>query len=268
MDLLDFLVTSKARKALLKTLVVGGTGGSVSEVARRSRIRTSTADRELDRMEAWGLVLSERVGKEKVVRPNVQSGNVRRLRKLLAARDSHSDLTRDRGAETRLRAALAYFGAPLFVPSNVELRKVPGLEVTLAAALHLSHADPAVAGNLPVVLWKNRLQLDVNELARLAVRDGEGQTLGFFLDLTDQLAGVNLFTPAAQALKDKRVRRTRNFFARDGRFGEYEEGLAVMNTPEVAKRWHFLMNMSLESFVSYFRKGTHPSVTLAPAQIQ
>ena len=268
MDLLDFLVTSKARKALLKTLVVGGFGGSVSEVARRSRIRPSTADRELDRMEACGLVLCEHVGKEKVVTPNVHSSNVRHLRKLLAARASASPLTGHRNVDARLRAALAYFGAPLFVPSDVELRKAPGLEVTLAAAMRLSHADPAVAGNLPVVLWRNRQQLDVNELARLAVREGEGQTLGFFLDLTDQLAGVSVFTPAAQALRDKRVRRTRNFFSRDGGFSEYERDLAVMNAPEVAKRWHFLMNMSLESFASYFRKGTHPSVTLVPSQIQ
>jgi hypothetical protein len=92
------------------------------------------------------------------------------------------------------------------------------------------------------------------------LRRGEGQTLGFFLELTDELAGADVFKAAAAPLEDKRLRRRKNFFSRDGRFGAYEEELALMNTPAVAKRWHFLMNMSLDSFKSYFRKGTQLSV--------
>jgi hypothetical protein len=67
---------------------------------------------------------------------------------------------------------------------------LPRLEVALASALRLAHDDPAVAGNLLVVLWKNR---DVNrdELTRLALRRGEGQTPGFLLELTDGLDGAD-----------------------------------------------------------------------------
>jgi DNA-binding transcriptional ArsR family regulator len=263
-DLLDFLVTSNARKTLLKVLLLEDGGGSVSEVARRAGIQPSTADRELERMEACGLVSSERVGKEKVVKPNVHSSDVRYLRRLLAGR-APSDRDRQQDdSDTHVRAALAHYGAPLFVPGDAHLQDVPAPEATLAAALRQAHLDPAVAGNLPVVLWRNR-QLDVNELVRLAARAGDGQTLGFFLELTDQLAGQTLFSPAAQPLKDKRRRKLRNFFSRDGKFSAYEKDLATMNTPEVARRWNFLMNMSLESFASYFRKGTQPSVHLAPA---
>jgi hypothetical protein len=43
--------------------------------------------------------------------------------------------------------------------------------------------------------------------------------------------------------------------ARDGKFSAYEEDLALMNTPEVARRWNFLMNRSLESFASSFQKA-------------
>jgi len=162
--------------------------------------------------------------------------------------------------ERRLRAALAHYGALLFV-SDVELQAVPALELTLAEGLRLSHSDPAVAGTLPVVLWRNR-HVDLDELVRLALRQGEGQALGFFFELTDQLASAGVFTAAAQPLREKRLKRMRNFFSPNGRFRPYERELAVRNTPEVAKRWHFLMNMSLESFASHFRKGTQPRVDL------
>ncbi len=262
MNLVDFLVTSRARKALLRTVLGDGAGGSVSELARRSRVVPSTADRELDRMEACGLVSTSRVGKEKFVRANLHRAPARQLRKLLALREAVPG--RGRGDDERVRAALAHHGAPLFVRRRLGARDVPPLEPTVSRALRLAHSDPAVAGNLPVVLWRNRQRLDRAELVRLAVREGQGQTLGFLLELTDELAGETFFTPSASALTDRRVRKVRNFFSPDGRLSPHERELAVMNTPAVARRWHFLMNMSLESFASYFRKGTQPDVHLGP----
>jgi hypothetical protein len=55
----------------------------------------------------------------------------------------------------------------------------------------------------------------------------------------------------------------RNFFSHDGRFCPFERELAEINSPEMAWRWHFLMNMSLETFRSYFRKGTEQLVSLS-----
>jgi DNA-binding transcriptional ArsR family regulator len=259
-DALDYLVTSRARRALLDVLLADQLEGSVSEVARRAHIQPSTAERELRRMEACGLVSFQRLGKENVVRRR-GAAFAKALRAL--RRPTHRP-EGDREAESaRVREALAYYGAPLFVAKGKD-DVVPRLEVALAAALRLAHEDPAVAGNLPVVFWKNR-DVDTDELTRLALRQGEGQTLGFLLELTDDLAGANFFRPAAASLEDKRLRKSKNFFSRDGRFGAYEEELALMNTPEVAKRWHFSMNMSLDSFKSYFRKGTQPSVRLGPS---
>jgi hypothetical protein len=183
---------------------------------------------------------------------------------VLAVDHSPAEKVDDEEGDARLRAALAHYGAPLFVPKDVVLRgEMPTLEVTLAKALRLAHRDPAVAGTVPVVLWRNR-QLDVGELAGLAVLAGEGQTLGFFLELTDQLASEALFATVAERLRSETPHgRMQNFFSNDGQFGAYERDLALMNTPEVAKRWRFLMNMSLDSFTGYFRKGTRPSVKLA-----
>lgn len=258
--MLDFLVTSRARRALVNVLLTGELEGSVSEVARRARIRPSTAERELTRMEACGLVAFERRGKEKLVRART-AAPVEALRALSRTPGRAKAKRQVRLADARVRAALSRYGAPLFA-DEAAAEPLPGLEETLAAALRLAHEDAPVAGNVPVVLWRNR-NVDTAELSRLAVRAGEGQTLGFFLELTDELAGEDVFGNAAQALRDKRVSRPRNFFSRDGRFGPYEEELALAATPEVARRWHYLMNMSLDSFRSYFRKGTEPRVDLA-----
>jgi hypothetical protein len=258
-QVLEFLVTSRARRSLIEMYLSGELEGSVSDVARRARIRPSTAERELRRMAACGLVELQREGKERVVR--VRSGGPASALKALQ-RPAHRLMTSESQWE-RVRAQLVHFGAPLFVRRR-EMRAVPRLENVLAAGLRLSHQDPAVAGNLPVVLAKNP-EVDVGELARLAARDGEGQTLGFFLELTDQLSGAGKFAATAALLRDKRLKKARNFFSVDGGFGAHEEQLAVMHTPEVAKRWNYLMNMSLESFQSYFRKGTETTqLRLAP----
>jgi hypothetical protein len=163
-------------------------------------------------------------------------------------------------SDLRTRAALAFYGAPLVVADG-DVGATPTLEVALADGLRLAHCDPSVAGNLPVVLARNR-NVDVAELTRLALLRGEGQALGLLLELTDELSGERRFTEAANALRDGRVRRLMNFFSFDGRFKPLERDLAEMNTPAVARRWHYLMNMSTESFRSYFRKGAAPTVSL------
>jgi hypothetical protein len=209
-------------------------------------------------MEACGLVFFERAGTEKLVRPP----SLARLKSLRALRRSGGPVAaRANPAGERVRASLAHYGAPLAVPGGRRAQPL-NLEAALAAGLTLAHEDAAVAGNLPVVLWKNQ-SVDLREVSDHAVRAGEAQTLGFFLELTDELAGGQSFSAAAAPLRDKRLSRMKNFFTTDGHFRPYEEELAAANTPEVAKRWHFLMNMSLGSFQSYFRKGTQPSVNLA-----
>lgn len=210
-------------------------------------------------MAACGLVSFERTGNEKLVLPPPPE-RVKALRALRRRRPAGGPLSE---SPARVRASLARYGAPLAVGAGGAERWL-ALEAALAAGLTLAHEDATVAGNLPVVLWKNR-NLDMQELSVRALKASEAQTLGFFLELTDELAGAEVFTAAAAPLYDKRRTRARNFFSVDGRLGPYEEELAMANTPEVAKRWHFLMNMSLDSFRSYFRKGTSRSVGLAPA---
>jgi hypothetical protein len=168
---------------------------------------------------------------------------------------------REDAAGSRTRAALKSYGAHL-LHSEHSSRKPPPLEEVLAAALSCAHSDATVAGNLPIVLHRNPT-VNLDELRRVARLRSESQALGFFLELTDELSGQPRFSAQAKTLRDRRVRRMRNFFSPDGRFGPFERELAEMNTPAVARRWHFLMNMPLDSFRSYFRKGTERLVSLS-----
>jgi hypothetical protein len=103
------------------------------------------------------------------------------------------------------------------------------------------------------MLWKNRDRLRLAELVRRARRIGEGVALGFFLDLTSELAGIHPFGAATVDLRGDRPRSDAFFFegAENSLVGKE---LAALNTPHVARRWRFLMNMPLDSFETLFRK--------------
>jgi hypothetical protein len=45
-------------------------------------------------------------------------------------------------------------------------------------------------------------------------------------------------------------------FFLEGGDSELERELAELNTPETARRWHYLMNMPFDSFASLFKKAT------------
>jgi hypothetical protein len=103
------------------------------------------------------------------------------------------------------------------------------------------------------MLWKNRDRLRLAELVRRARRTKEGATLGFFLDLTSELAGNHPFAVAIADLKHDRS-RTGVFFFEGAEKSLVGKELAALNTPPVAQRWRFLMNMPLDSFETLFRK--------------
>ncbi|MGH9893703.1 MAG: hypothetical protein ACREA0_17300, partial [bacterium] len=83
-------------------------------------------------------------------------------------------------------------------------------------------------------------------------RYDEKQALGYFLELAGRLGGDTQLRKTAQSLSDKRRSRSRMFFA--GHHGPHEVALTRRNTPRVAKKWGYLMNMPVESFRSTFEK--------------
>ena len=78
--------------------------------------------------------------------------------------------------------------------------------------------------------------------------------LGMLLDLTGTVAGLPELRAHAEELADARRKRVR-FLPEVS--GSYERRLAEHRSPPSAKRWHFAMNMTEESFRDLVRKHVH-----------
>jgi|GEM_PF-1644494 len=153
-------------------------------------------------------------------------------------------------AEDDVRGWLQQLGAPL--QTSPARSKAPALEETLSQALVLSHADPTVARVLPLVLWRQRADLDLEGLAEAATKLNERQTLGYFLELAGSLGKDRRLVEASWSLVDRRRRRPRMFFS--GPHGRHALAAAQKRTPRVARRWGYLMTMGVDSFKSVFDK--------------
>ena len=130
---------------------------------------------------------------------------------------------------------------------------LPGLENVLVQGVKLAPNDASVAGSLPVLVWKNKRQLDHKRLKAEALRHGETHTVGFFLDLTGRLGGDQTLVAAAREYRDHRRRQPKDFFPVKS---SYERELAERRTPPVARDWRFRMNLSMESLSTTFEKFT------------
>jgi hypothetical protein len=158
-----------------------------------------------------------------------------------------------------VRNWLRGYGAPIVQAASTE-QPAPPLEELVALGLRLTHTDASVARAMPIVLWRNRARLRFDELTRVARLEGEGATLGLFLDLTSQLTNDGELGEVARTLEDTRAPATTFFFTGAAATAAGRE-LAETRTPAVARRWRFLMNMPFESFETLFRKhiGAHGS---------
>jgi len=248
--LLSYLVTSRARRHLLRLLWADKVEGNVSNLARRSGVSFAAAHRELEAMRAEGLALSERDGAGLVYRANPGYREPSLVRRLLEEGAVESEPPPGPDGE-RVRGWLAAAGAPLLGSQPVR-DPGPRLEEVLAEGLALSHRDATVARVLPLVLWRHRDRLDHGRLVRAATRRNERQSLGFFLELTGRLGGDRRWASVWEALRDRRRTRVRPFFA--GRQGRMALALARKKTPTLARRWGYLMNMGIDSFASAFAK--------------
>ena len=242
----EYLVTSRARRQLLRRLWADRVRGSVSALARASGVSFAAAHRELEAMKAAGLTVAERDGVATVYRANLAHPQADVLTALLtAARPAHGA-----SDEQRLRGRLAALGAPLGGPAQA--RGHPPPEEVLADGLVLAHHSPTVARVLPVAFWRQRDKLDYERLERAATLRDERQALGFYLELTGQLGGDRRLVRRASRLRDRRRTALRPFFS--GGRGSFARAAAQERSPALARRWGFLMNMELESFATAFRK--------------
>jgi hypothetical protein len=243
---LEYLVTSRARRELLKLLWLAGREASGRALAEAAGISTSLANRELKAMKSAGLAKARTEGAATLYRAATDHPDADLLRALLVARSAPPTEEADR--ETR--ALLAALGAPLVVdePTTEE----PDPEESLARGLELAHRDPSVVRAMPVLLSRLAPQLELDRLESLAGDRGLRRTLGFFADLTSTLAGPSRLAPLARRLRDRRRTRVAPFFSTPA--SRFEEALMKERTPEVARRWHFLMNMPIEDLQAFFAR--------------
>ena len=247
MRLLEYLVPSRARREMLKTLRSGGPRLSVRQLSRRTGVAYSNAYREVAQMKRAGLLRAERVGNAVLCSWNAGHPAAEAAARLL--REAEAGRSRPPGEEALYRN-LRRWGAPLIRTGSG--REDLSLEETLAYGLALARRRPEVARVWPVVLARNRSAVDLGDLTAQAVRLGEKRALGFFLALTGRLLRDPGLSRSERRLRDDRFRRTEDFFLLD--HGPRARALAARRTPSLARRWHFRMNMPLESFESLFEK--------------
>ena len=250
-SLLDFLVTSQTRRELLRLLWAENLESSAHQLALLVGGAYSSVYEELASMQNEGLVTSRRHGKAVMFKKNERYASSRALKTLLDAQQP-SVGSAQKATDNQVRLNLAKFGAPLGVHGETEVDL--SLEETLVGAMALARHDATVARVLPVVFAKTRNLLNMRRLEFLARQDGLLSVLGFFLDLTASLIKSKRLHADAQRLKDKRRKRMENFFV-DRNFNRFEAALTEINTPPVARRWNFLMNMGMDSFEDRFKRS-------------
>lgn len=247
------MVKGRARRELFRLLWGRSAAGSVSDLSRLANVTFSAAYRELDAMRTAGLAHVERHGTELVYSAEPDYHHAELLRQLASA-SGNTETEKRAHLDEQVRSWLASLGAPL---GSAETKgPVPSPEQVVGEALSLSHRDATVARVLPLVLWRQRDQLDFDRLLHEATRRDERQALGYFLELAGRLGDQPRLVEAAAALRDKRRKRVRMFFA--GPHGPRALAATRRNTPKEALRWGYLMNMGMDSFRSTFDKFAGP----------
>jgi len=246
MEVLEYLVPSKARRDLLRVLHFRGRGLTIRQLSREAEVTYSNAYKEVVGMKQLGLLRTEQDGSATVCSWNAGSAAAKALAPLLKLGKGRAG----RPSEETIYWNLRRMGAPLAKEGSEG--EVLSPEDTLVLALGLARKYPDVARVWPVVFAKHRSEVDHDKLVRLAGRLGQKRSLGFFLDLTRTLLGNSGRAGCGKVPRDRRFRKTQDFFV--GESGERARKLADLRTPADARNWHFRMNMPLESFKSSFEK--------------
>lgn len=247
MSLGNYFLKSDEHRAFLELLVSGAEAYSKTDLAKLSGLPYATAHAEVSKLESMGLLVKETSGRNAkyrmVLSPEVRSAFL--LVFNLKGRDRTVNSERD------LRTSLQELGAPIVLDVLPNDSHMPeqNLEETLVRASVHAKKDPSVARTLPLAIFRNSENLDPELLKYWATRLGAKQELGMFLELSSTLAHSPKLKKMSQKFKDARVKETKDFF---------ETGSALLrklserNTPAVARRWKFRMNMSMDSFQSTF----------------
>lgn len=249
--MLSYLVTSRTRRRLLELLWGRGGSGSATGLAEQLDLSVTGVYRELQTMVRHGLVATRfEDGVEKYVAAT-EHPHADLLRMLVSTRQvtPHRHTEASRATRGQLRS----LGAPLSIPA--EPVAPAQREQVIVDGVRLARHDPTIARVLPIVLWAQRTMIDPERLEAAARTGRVKHALGFMLALTAELARDRGLKRLAESFRDHRARGTRPFFELPS--SRAADELAARRTPDVARKWGFLMNMDLASFESQFTKHVH-----------
>ncbi len=221
------------------------------QLALLAKATYSTVHGELEYMKQEGLVTSRRQGRAEVFSKNEKYPSKKALLMLLEIPKTKS-VDSDNATDEDVRSNLARFGAPVVTQEKTSFNF--SLEEALVRGLSLARKDSTVARALPVAFARNRKTYDLARLEYLARRNKLLPVLGFYLELTGVLLKDKKLQVFAKQLMDKR-RKKMEFFFKSQKINKYEQLLVDKNTPAVARQWHFLMNLGLDSFETLFKKN-------------
>jgi hypothetical protein len=249
MSLLNFLVTSRTRKHLLALLWKEGLEASGHQLALLADSSYSSVHAELEAMKREGLVHSRTEGRSGVFAKNNAYPFKDVLLQLLEAREGFD--TPAVPTSDDVRANLARFGTPVATSAKSNCDLSP--EEALVYGLELARSDSTVARSLPVGFAKNKSTLDWSRMEFLARKLDVLPVLGFYMELTATLSKDKALRKRAIELVDRRRKKMELFF-KNQKPGRFEQKLVEKNTPAVARNWHFLMNMGMDSFELLWNK--------------
>jgi hypothetical protein len=152
--------------------------------------------------------------------------------------------------ETTETASLDWTAADLAL-WRARLAPEADVERILVRALQRTHEDAATLRVLPLFLWRARPAMDWPRVVTESRQVGVLQELGLVTELAARASQEPELQVLADALWLIAPKTTRDFFAVRS---PSERRVAELNTPEVARRWGFVLNMGEASFRSTFEK--------------
>jgi len=162
--------------------------------------------------------------------------------------DTSESVAKKPTADRQAEESLTYYGAPL---SGRTPQKHFSLEETLVRGLRAAKRNATLLKVLPVVLAKNADTVVWSDLKERARREHLKGELGMLVELTADVAKKPWLKERVAALQDHR-RKVTTLFSENR--SKHERKLAEMATPTAVRRWHFLMNLSEETFRATVQK--------------
>lgn len=144
--------------------------------------------------------------------------------------------------------SLAAYGAPL---ASAEPLATLTVEDALVEGLKLSHRKAVVFRTLAVVVLKHCATLDWNRVKQRAAAENETRALGLLVELTSNIAGQPELRKHVEDLQPQEAHGTEYYFQVRSK---YDRESAEARSPNVAKRWGYVLNTTEDSLRSLVLK--------------